>query len=131
MLLLAAHTKPTVEELKIEYIKYYIDVPVQKYAAMAIARDEDTIIRWRKEDPDFADAVQRAKAEWVRKRVIATKAEFALERLEKDVFSVAATIEVRNQSAIDQIDPNTPRAKELVAASLDALMDLTRRKVSA
>lgn len=73
--------------LKQRYIEYYSDVPVQKYAAMAIGRNEDTIIRWRNEDSEFADAVQMAKAEWVRKRVLATKAEFALERLEKDVFS--------------------------------------------
>ena len=30
----------------------------------------------------------------------------------------------------NQIDPNTPSAKELVDASLNALMELTRRKVS-
>ena len=74
------------QRLKEQYLLYFEDVPIQKYAAMAIARDEDTIIRWRKEDPDFADAVQIAKASWIRKKVLATKAEFALERLEKEVF---------------------------------------------
>jgi len=79
-----------VSELKAEYIKYFADCPVQKYAAMYINRDEDTIIRWRKNDPHFADCVQRAKAEWIRKKLIATKAEFALERLEKEIFSPKA-----------------------------------------
>jgi HJR/Mrr/RecB family endonuclease len=34
-----------IEELKQEYTRYFEDVPIQKYAAMAIGRDEDTIIR--------------------------------------------------------------------------------------
>lgn len=80
-------SRTSISEMKREYIQYFEDVPVQKYAAMAIGRDEDTIIRWRNEDPSFADAVQRAKAGWIRKRVLATKAEFALERLEREVFS--------------------------------------------
>lgn len=79
-------------KLKREYVRYFLDVPIQKYAAMAIARDEDTIIRWRKDDPKFADAVQRAKANWIRKKVIATKAEFALERLESEIFSPKVNI---------------------------------------
>ncbi|MDB5162109.1 MAG: hypothetical protein JWM52_617 [Candidatus Saccharibacteria bacterium] len=73
--------------LKQQYIEYYEDVPIQKYAAMAIGRDEDTVIRWKKEDTSFADAIKRAHAQWVRKKVIAVKAEFALERLQKEVFS--------------------------------------------
>lgn len=76
-----------IKTLKQEYVDYYKDVPVQKYAAMAVGRDEDTIMRWRGADQDFADAVKRAKAEWVRKKMLAVKAEFALERLEKDVFT--------------------------------------------
>lgn len=75
-----------VQRLKTEYLAYFEDVPVQKYAAMYIQRDEDTVIRWKKEDPEFADRVQRAKAIWIRKKAIAIKAEFALERLESEVF---------------------------------------------
>lgn len=89
-----------IQRLKKEYVSYYEDVPVQKYATMAIARDEDTIIRWRKDDPRFADAVQRAKANWVRKRVIATKAEFALERLEREVFNPQATMDYENRAEL-------------------------------
>ncbi len=76
-----------IAKLKADYVKYFEDVPVQKYAAMSIGRDEDTIVRWKQGDPDFADAIQVAKAKWIRKKVLATKAEFALERLEKEVFS--------------------------------------------
>lgn len=80
-------TNPSISELKQTYVRYFTDVPIQKYAAMAVGRDEDTIMRWRKEDHTFADAVQKAKAEWVRKKMLAVKAEFALERLEKEIFS--------------------------------------------
>ncbi len=77
----------TVRLLKNEYISFYKDCPIQKYAAMYIGRDEDTVIRWRKDDSIFAGAVERVKADWVRKKLQASKAEFALERLEKEVFA--------------------------------------------
>lgn len=82
--------KKTITTLKQEYISYYTDCPIQKYAAEYIGRDEDTIMLWRKKDKSFSDAIQRAKSEWVRKKLIATKAEFALERLEKEIFSPKA-----------------------------------------
>lgn len=82
-----SQTRPTIKKLKTEYVKYFEDVPIQRYAALFVGRDEDTIIRWRRCDMQFADAVQRAKAKWIRKKVVASKAEFALERLEKEMFS--------------------------------------------
>lgn len=86
--------KRSQEDLKAEYLAYFNDVPVQKYAAMAIGKDEDTIIRWKKEDADFADSVKKAKAGWVRKKALEVKAEFALERLEAEIFG-------RRSSGID------------------------------
>lgn len=79
-----------VTELKKQYVEYFEDVPVQKYAASFIGRDEDTIIRWKKTDSAFADSIERAKAIWVRKKVLAVKAEFALERLEAGIFKPVA-----------------------------------------
>jgi len=87
---MAVQDQKTIKQLKDEYVAYFADVPVQKYAAMAIARNEDTILRWKKKDKRFADAVLRAKAQWVRKKLIVTKAEYALERLEKEVFGPKA-----------------------------------------
>lgn len=120
-----------IDELKEQYIEYYEDVPVQKYAAMAIARDEDTIIRWKKDDQEFADAVNQAKARWVRKRVLATKAEFALERLEKSIFSQSSTTHIET-SPYDQfvrnntLDPNAPEVKAEVDKITAILMESTR-----
>lgn len=84
----------TINRLKERYLEYYADVPIQRYAAMSIGRDEDTIIRWRKADQQFTDSINQAKAEWVRKKVLLTKAEFALERLEKSVFGPKSSVEI-------------------------------------
>lgn len=115
-----------ITKLKEMYVDYYADVPVQKYAAMSIGRDEDTIIRWKKEDGVFADSVEKAKAEWIRRRLLTTKAEFALERLEKSVFSEKSTIEVGSANTLKPIDPNTPENINLANESLRILMELTR-----
>ncbi|MGZ6005528.1 MAG: hypothetical protein ACXWLH_05285 [Candidatus Saccharimonadales bacterium] len=76
-----------IEQLKDKYIKYFEDVPIQKYAAMYVKRDEDTIIRWKNDDKDFADRVNQSKAEWIRKKMLKLDAKTALERLEKEYFS--------------------------------------------
>ena len=110
------------DELKARYIEYFKDVPVQKYAAKYIGRDADTIIRWRKEDVIFADAIEKSFAEWVRKKMLATKAEFALERLEREVFSPKVALDINQK--LDVIpDPELSRAftefyKEYTARSV-------------
>ncbi len=53
-----------IAELKDRFIFYYEQLPVQKLAAGFIGRDEDTIIKWRTSDPDFADRVAKARSEW-------------------------------------------------------------------
>jgi len=90
---MSRQTSEDIAKLKDDYVEYFKDVPVQKYAAMAIGRDEKTIIRWRNEDTDFANRVDQARSAWVRKKVNKTRAEFALERLEKDIFSEKKIIE--------------------------------------
>ncbi len=89
-----------INELKKNFLAYYQDVPVQRYAAEFIGRDEDTIIRWKNEDTQFADAVKKSRANWVRKKFIDTKAEFALERLEKEIFSINKNIEITRVTEI-------------------------------
>lgn len=83
-----------IKELKVRYIEYYKDLSVQKYAAMYIGRDEETIINWRKADLDFSNRVNLARAEWVRKKATKAKVEFALERLEKSIFKESKELEV-------------------------------------
>jgi hypothetical protein len=71
---------------KDKFVEYFKDVPVQKYAAMYVGITEQTATVWLREDPEFLKRVQEARADWVKKRAIETKAEFALERLEHEVF---------------------------------------------
>jgi|GEM_PF-990725 len=117
-------TDSKIQTLKKEYISYYEDVPVQKYAAMSIGRNEDTVIRWKNEDSAFSDDVEKAKAEWVRKRVIASKAEFALERLEKSVFS--QTAELRIDTRVDVTPSDITNNQDLIDQSLEFLMEKTK-----
>lgn len=74
------------ENLKEKYLEYYRDCPIQKYAAMSIGRTEETIINWRKEDLDFSNQVEAARAAWVKLKLKKANVEWALERLEKEVF---------------------------------------------
>ena len=111
-----------IKTLKQEYVDYYKDVPVQKYAAMAVGRDEDTIIRWRNLDPVFADAVQRSKAEWVRRKMLAVKAEFALERIEKDIFTPKEEILVEQPLSV----AGTGTTTELKKAFMQFIKDQIR-----
>lgn len=86
----------TKDELKAKYLEYYADLPVQKYACMYIGKSEDTLIRWRQEDENFANRLQELRAKWVAKKVSKAKVEFALERLEREVFKDTKEILVIN-----------------------------------
>lgn len=81
-----SQTEADRQEQKDKFVEYFKDVPVQKYAAMYVGITEQTAINWLKSDPDFFNRVNQARADWVKRRAIETKAEFALERLEHEVF---------------------------------------------
>lgn len=68
-------------------VKYYRNVPIYRYTAMHIGISEDTLGRWRDEDADFAERLRNAKSEWVQNLLPNVKPEFALERLEREVFA--------------------------------------------
>ena len=95
-----ASQKEQIAELKRKYIEYYKELPVQKYAAMYVGRDEETIINWRKDDLDFSNQVNLARAEWVRKKASKAKVEFALERLEKQIFKETKEVELTTPQPI-------------------------------
>lgn len=52
----------------------------------SINRDEDTLIKWRKDDPEFSERLEEARFRFINKQVRKSKPEFLLERLEPDVF---------------------------------------------
>lgn len=87
-------------DLKRKYLKYFRALPVQKLAAASIGKDEDTIIRWKKEDTDFADQVGVAKAEWALEKCGQVKStEWLLERVLHDHFP--HKIEVEERKTVD------------------------------
>lgn len=75
--------------LKQQFLEYFAEVPIQKYAGAHIGKDEDTIIRWKQEDTDFADQIAQKKAEYLRQHLKEVKSkEWILERLFKDHFHI-------------------------------------------
>lgn len=75
------------EEKKAAIVAYFEDVPVYRYAAMHVGINEDTLILWRNEDSEFSERLDFAKTKWVSSKVKKAKVEFALERLEREVFA--------------------------------------------
>lgn len=80
--------------LKEKFLEYFSSVPIQKYAGAYIGRGEDTIKRWKDEDQDFADQIERAKAEFLKSKLGRVKSnEWIIERLFKDHFAQKQEIE--------------------------------------
>ena len=74
--------------LKKKFLEYFRELPIQKLAGAFIARSEDTITDWKREDSDFSDQVDQAKADWAMARTQKVKSEeWLLERVMKDHFS--------------------------------------------
>lgn len=83
----------TIEEKKIEAIKYYTEVPVFKYTAMHIGIGRQTLYDWMTEDPTFRTKLEQARAKFVSNNIKKVRGEFKLERIEKEVFTERKEIE--------------------------------------
>jgi hypothetical protein len=79
--------KEVLKQLKERFLEYYAETPIIKYASMYIGRDENTLHEWMQKDRVFRDRVTEARSKWVARKVNKVKAEFALERMEKSIFS--------------------------------------------
>lgn len=72
---------------KIKFLEYYRHLPIQKFAAEAIGKSEDTICDWKNKDKNFANHLGIAKSEWVLEKVGKVKsAEWLLERIMSNYF---------------------------------------------
>lgn len=90
-------------KLKEQFLEYFLDVPIQKYAAAVIGRDENTITRWKTEDVDFSDQINVAKARFLQTNLKRVRSkEWTIERLFKDHFSPPKQ-EVENSGEIKHI----------------------------
>ncbi|MDL2342324.1 MAG: hypothetical protein QFB87_04585 [Patescibacteria group bacterium] len=88
------------DKLKQLFIDYFEDVPVVKYAAYYIGIAESTAYDWMAQDEDFRSCVNQAKSRWARKRAKQTKAEFQLERLDKEVWREQKDITTNGESIV-------------------------------
>lgn len=76
------------KDKKERFLKYFRDLPVQKLAAASIGVHEDTIVLWKKNDSDFSDQVDNAKAQWAMEKCKGVRSkEWLLERIMKDHFA--------------------------------------------
>lgn len=75
-------------ELKAKFLEYYSILPIQKLAAESIAKDEDTITNWKKEDQDFSDQIAIRRSEWAKKMSARVRnPEWLLERITRSHFA--------------------------------------------
>lgn len=88
------------QEKKQLILEYFSDVPIYRYAAMYAGINEDTLASWRKADPDFSERLEEEKSKWVRKKVLELKADWALERLEREIFAPP-----KQESIVTTVDP--------------------------
>ena len=86
-----------IARLKLEYVDYYRELPVQKLAAASIGRDDDTIIRWRGQDQEFAEQVQQARAAWALKKTKRVDDTWLLERVLREEFTPRVDVVVSSQ----------------------------------
>ena len=107
-------TRETIKELKGKFLNYYSQLPNQRLAADHIGRNEDTIILWKKNDPDFNKKVLKGKAEWAltnSKRV--KSVEWLLERVLNDHFGERKEIGINTnlelEAALDRMAKILPR----------------------
>jgi hypothetical protein len=85
-------TVRTADEIRADkkkrFLEYFADVPVQKIASSYVGVHENTILDWKKADPDFCDQIEYLQGEWIRKNVKEVKSkEWLLERLFRQHFS--------------------------------------------
>jgi hypothetical protein len=82
-------------EKKEKLIEYLTRMPFYRWAAKSIGKDEDTIINWRKEDPDFAERCEAAKSEAIAKLGKRATPDFLLACSDPKTFAKAKQVEVK------------------------------------
>lgn len=60
-------------------------MPIKKYAGFSIGKSEDTIKRWEDEDADFADRINKAKADYLLKKSHSLPPTFIIPLLFRDL----------------------------------------------
>lgn len=90
-----------------EYLYHY------RLIAKAIGYTEDTLKNWRDEDADFSERLEKARVQFIAKRIKASKPEFLLERLEPDIFKQRSETE---QNGNIGVTLSAEQAEQLIKA---------------
>lgn len=105
-----------VPKLKTKFLEYYSQLPIQKLAAEAIGKDQDTITNWKKKDKNFSDRIGIAKSEWALKNANQVKnSQWLLERILSEHF-----VEKKEQDDFEtreEIDRVILRIRKILPAS--------------
>lgn len=74
--------------LKLKFLEYFRELPLQNLAAAHIGRDQDTISSWKATDTEFSEQIRIAKSAWALKNVKGVRSkEWLLERIMRDDFA--------------------------------------------
>lgn len=72
-------------DLKEKYLAYYSKLPIKRYAAAHIGKDEDTTLIWEKEDSEFSERIVRAKADYLMSKAKNLRSEFIIPLLFREL----------------------------------------------
>jgi hypothetical protein len=81
-------------EKKERVIAYLGNEPYFRHAAWAIGVHEDTLANWRKEDEDFSERCDMARAEKFSKLVNRASPEFILTHADPETFNTAHKVDI-------------------------------------
>lgn len=79
------------EELKTSAVIQASQLYHYKLIARSIGKTEETLIKWRHDDPDFSERLEKSRVEFLNRNIRRSKSEFLLERLEPEIFKQQAT----------------------------------------
>lgn len=103
---------------KEKVIEYLTKSPFYKHAAWCIGKDEDTLLNWRKEDPDFSDRCSSARSECLAKYVNRASPDFILTHADQQTFNSIKKIDVTSGgkpisilAALDNVQHNDSDTK--------------------
>jgi hypothetical protein len=108
--------------LKKQFLEYYAEMPIKKYAGFSIGKSEDTIKRWEDEDADFADKINKAKSDYLLRKARSLPPTFIIPLLFRDLTpKVEEEITVYTKLDDHKLEQLIrDKARKLGVAALDA-----------
>lgn len=90
-------------EKKNKVLDYLTHLPIYRWAAKSIGKDEDTLIRWRNEDPDFAEKCEIAKSAAIKKLSGRATPDFILKNVAPADFKEKSEVKLNGKPIIQLI----------------------------